>query len=42
VRAWIEKHRISLERTCDPDGFIEGYGWAKKDKDVVMSGAEQE
>ncbi|EGS22128.1 uncharacterized protein CTHT_0016440 [Thermochaetoides thermophila DSM 1495] len=42
VRAWIEKHRINLERTCDPGGFIEGYGWAKKDKDVVVGGTEQE
>ncbi|KAK0611507.1 acyl-CoA N-acyltransferase [Immersiella caudata] len=25
VRAWILKNSVSLERTCDPAGFIEGY-----------------
>jgi hypothetical protein len=25
VRAWIATNKISLERTCDPAGFIEGY-----------------
>ncbi|KAH7029224.1 acyl-CoA N-acyltransferase [Microdochium trichocladiopsis] len=25
VQKWVETHRISLERTCDPDGFIPGY-----------------
>lgn len=25
VRAWVAAHRISLERACDPDGFVEGY-----------------
>ncbi|KAK3904669.1 males-absent on the first protein [Staphylotrichum tortipilum] len=25
VRAWVAANRISLERACDPDGFVEGY-----------------
>ena len=25
VRAWVVANRISLERACDPDGFVEGY-----------------
>lgn len=25
VRKWVESHRIKLERTCDPDGFVQGY-----------------
>jgi len=25
VRAWVATNRISLERACDPDGFVEGY-----------------
>jgi hypothetical protein len=26
VRAWVVANKISLERTCDSDGFVEGYG----------------
>ncbi|KAL2171772.1 hypothetical protein VTG60DRAFT_1770 [Thermothelomyces hinnuleus] len=25
VREWVATNKISLERTCDPDGFVEGY-----------------
>ncbi|KAF5136920.1 Males-absent on the first protein [Metarhizium anisopliae] len=25
VRRYVATHRISLERTCDPDGFVQGY-----------------
>lgn len=25
VRRWVAANRISLERTCDPGGFVEGY-----------------
>jgi hypothetical protein len=25
VRAWVAANKISLERACDPDGFVEGY-----------------
>lgn len=25
VQKWVETHRINLERTCDPDGFVPGY-----------------
>jgi len=25
VRAWVAKNRISLQRKCDPEGFVEGY-----------------
>lgn len=34
VRKWVEKNKISLERTCDPDGFVEGY--ATKEAEVDM------
>ncbi|GAB1317528.1 SAS complex subunit [Madurella fahalii] len=29
VRAWVAANRINLERTCDPDGFVEGYAMKK-------------
>ncbi|KAH6615599.1 histone acetyltransferase-like protein, partial [Chaetomium sp. MPI-SDFR-AT-0129] len=29
VRAWVNSNRISLERVCDPEGFIEGYATKK-------------
>jgi hypothetical protein len=25
VRAWVAANKISLERACDPEGFVEGY-----------------
>lgn len=25
VRKWVEANHISLEKACDPDGFVEGY-----------------
>jgi len=25
VRSWVAKHGISLERSCDPSGFVDGY-----------------
>jgi hypothetical protein len=25
VRRYVATHRISLERTCDPEGFVQGY-----------------
>lgn len=25
VRNWVQANRISLEKACDPDGFVEGY-----------------
>ncbi|KAK4192166.1 putative histone acetyltransferase [Podospora australis] len=37
VREWIERNKISLERACDPDGFIEGYGM-KRDAAAEESG----
>jgi hypothetical protein len=30
VRAWVAANRISLERTCDPAGFVDGYAVKKK------------
>jgi hypothetical protein len=33
VRAWVAANKISLERACDPDGFVEGY---------AMKAAEEE
>jgi hypothetical protein len=31
VRRWLVQHRISLEKTCDPAGFVEGYAISKED-----------
>jgi GNAT superfamily N-acetyltransferase len=25
IQRWVTTHNITLERTCDPDGFVEGY-----------------
>jgi GNAT superfamily N-acetyltransferase len=25
IRKWVQDNKIDLERTCDPDGFVEGY-----------------
>ncbi|KAI2616861.1 acyl-CoA N-acyltransferase [Hypoxylon sp. NC1633] len=25
LRRWVRDHRVDLTRTCDPDGFVEGY-----------------
>ncbi|OLN96103.1 Males-absent on the first protein [Colletotrichum chlorophyti] len=33
VSAWVVANRISLEKVCDPDGFVEGY--AVKERDVA-------
>lgn len=33
VRQWVAKNGISLERTCDPAGFVEGY--AMKPEETV-------
>lgn len=35
VRRYVASHRLSLERTCDPNGFVEGYAMkeAKSEKD---------
>ncbi|KAH6606062.1 acyl- n-acyltransferase [Trichoderma cornu-damae] len=32
VWRYVTAHRIALERTCDPDGFIEGYAMKRADK----------
>ncbi|PSR74883.1 acyl-CoA N-acyltransferase [Coniella lustricola] len=29
VWEWVQTNRISLEKTCDPDGFVEGYAIKK-------------
>ncbi|KAF6814769.1 MOZ/SAS family protein [Colletotrichum plurivorum] len=31
VAAWVAANRISLERVCDPDGFVEGYAIKKEE-----------
>lgn len=30
VRRYVASHRLSLEKTCDPAGFVEGYGYAEQ------------
>lgn len=30
VWAWVQANRISLEKACDPDGFVEGYTIKRK------------
>ncbi|KAK2595541.1 SAS complex subunit [Conoideocrella luteorostrata] len=40
VRLYVARHRISLERTCDPDGFVEGYA-VKVDRGEETDGAKQ-
>ncbi|KAL7919005.1 acyl-CoA N-acyltransferase [Trichoderma austrokoningii] len=32
VRRYVAAHRIVLDRTCDPNGFIEGYAMKRADK----------
>lgn len=32
VREWVAKHKVSLEKACDPDGFVEGYALKGKGK----------
>jgi hypothetical protein len=33
VRRWVAANGISLERTCDPGGFIEGYAMKREDEE---------
>ncbi|KAF9872778.1 MOZ/SAS family protein [Colletotrichum karsti] len=33
VWTWLAANRISLERVCDPDGFVEGYAIKEKEVD---------
>lgn len=35
VRAWVQANEISLEKACDPDGFVEGYA-------IKKAGVEEE
>lgn len=37
VRKWVEANKISLEKACDPDGFVEGYAI----KQPVMTDEEE-
>lgn len=39
VRRYVAAHRIVLEKTCDPDGFIEGYATKTAEK-ASSEGAE--
>ncbi|CAG9952814.1 unnamed protein product [Clonostachys rosea f. rosea IK726] len=39
VRRYVATHRLSLEKVCDPDGFVEGY--AMKPESGAGSGEEQ-
>ncbi|VUC35534.1 unnamed protein product [Clonostachys rosea] len=39
VRHYVASHRLSLEKVCDPDGFVEGY--AMKPESGAGSGEEQ-
>lgn len=37
VRKWVEANKISLEKACDPDGFVEGYAV----KQTIVSDEEE-
>jgi hypothetical protein len=37
VRRWVKMHHVSLDRTCDPDGFIEGYAIKEAQPEEVES-----
>ncbi|KAH8668769.1 acyl-CoA N-acyltransferase [Xylariales sp. PMI_506] len=37
VRRWIQANKIDLQRTCDPDGFVEGYAMKPVDPGVDES-----
>lgn len=36
VRRWITVNRIGLDKTCDPEGFIEGYALKKGEHEEVI------
>lgn len=40
VRRYVATHRISLERTCDSDGFVDGYA-VKVDRSGGIDGEKQ-
>jgi len=35
VLAWVQANNISLERTCDPDGFIQGFASRRDSSEEV-------
>lgn len=35
VRAWVEEQKLDLARVVDPDGFVEGYAFKKKEGESV-------
>ncbi|KAI1207634.1 acyl-CoA N-acyltransferase [Annulohypoxylon truncatum] len=35
VRRWVEDNKIDLTKTCDPDGFVEGYAIGKGEDEEV-------
>lgn len=37
VRSWVAANRISLERACDPNGFVEGYAMKKANSAASIS-----
>lgn len=37
VRKWVEANKISLEKACDPNGFVEGYAV----KQTVITGEDE-
>lgn len=39
VRRYVAAHRLVLDRTCDPSGFVEGYAMKKAEK-AASEGAE--
>lgn len=42
VRRYVSEHRISLERTCDPTGFVEGYAYKVESSDAGQHQQEEE
>ncbi|KAL2135174.1 hypothetical protein VTI74DRAFT_9491 [Chaetomium olivicolor] len=41
VRTWVTANKISLEKACDPDGFVEGYAMKKGLKRKEEDGEEE-
>lgn len=41
IYRYVTQHRIGLDKSCDPDGFVEGYAF-KEDTDSVMDSQQGE
>ena len=40
IRRYVASQRLSLARTCDPDGFVEGYAMGKKELEMDVDADE--